>query len=184
MGYKAKGNVELTSTVVMDELVVTNFQNFLDKNNLTINKINYNGQLTLNLDNKNAFKVLIAFAGFDLSDCEFRFASKLGTDEIYHSLSLAGNWNDHKVRIVLEYFASVGMGIIGDTGEDNLNWEYQADFRSGFLRGEVPSGKILDLNEKTNTLEKIAKIIGLSVEDLTQMVESGEFARRNIFSRV
>ena len=188
MGYTAKGSVELTSTVKMDGLVIDEFESFLKKNKLTVEDINDNGQLQLNPENKNAFKVLVAFVGFDLSDCEFKFASKLGTDEIYHALRLNGRWNDHEVRIVLEYFTSLGMGILGEfVGEDGLNWEYKADFRSKVLKEEdlekIPSNEILDLNENANTLEKIAKIIGLSVEDLTLMVDSGEFAHRNIFSR-
>jgi len=188
MGYTAKGSVELTSTVKMDELVISEFESFLKKNKLTVGDINDNGQLKLNSENKNVFKVLVAFAGFDLSDSAFKFASKLGTDEIYHALSINGRWNDYEVRIVLEYFASLGMGILGEfAGEDGLNWEYKADFRSRVLKEEdlekVSNSEVLDLNENANTLEKIAKIIGLSVEDLTRMVDSGEFASRNIFSR-
>lgn len=182
MGYGAKGRVELTSTKEIDELVAEHISDFLLKNKHVAKEIKH---LEEDFEGVSTLKRLFDFAGFDLSDSSFEYVINKEPETLLHTLRLSGNWNDIKVLPVLEYLASLGMGIFGEfQGEDGLTWEYNAEFNSKVLKesSTLALSKINESAVKAETLDKVASIIGVTSEELTRMVESGEFAHRVILS--
>ena len=185
MGYRAKGRVELISTKEIDELVIAKLSDFLETNKFKLAKLNSEG---LHDDKKNTLRVLVAFAGFDLSDSDFGYvlsgtdypnAEKLG--QIMHTIRLTDVWEDQKGQAVLDYFASLGMGVYGDfEGEDGLEWAYTADFGKGTLvenfLESISTNELDDLKKKAALLDKLLSILGVTVEELTDIVESEGFA--------
>lgn len=187
MGYKAKGRVELISTKEIDELVIAKLSDFLETNKFKLAELNSEG---LHDDKKNVLRVLVAFAGFDLSDSDFGYVLS-GTDypkaeelgQIMHTIRLTDVWEDQKAQAVLDYFASLGMAIYGEfEGEDGIEWDYTADFGQGSLAENflesVPTNELDDLNKSNVILNEIASIIGVSRNQLVEIVEAGEFKYR------
>lgn len=191
MGYNTKGRVELTSNKEIDDLVVTKYPEFLEKNNFTTKDIEQESHMGSDFGNPgNALKRLVAFAGFNTHDSSFGYVLDVNQtpETIIHTIRMDGNYDAQRVEAVLNYFADLGMGVYGEfEGEDGIEWELVADFGDkllveNFLQ-KVSTREITSLNKSTETLNKIASIVGVTTEELVGMVDSGEFAHRTIFSK-
>lgn len=192
---RVTGQAELQSTIEIEKLIVINFPKFLIDNNLTIEDLKKGPQFRPYETSKDSvLKQLVAFAGFDIHRSKFNIAIKNQPGSFKHVLSMNANFGSSfdpnfqvvsfylELQIVLDYFASLGMGVVAEF-QDYMNdkWAYEAESDSKNLMIEdfvsIKNSAYQEAKRKSEILDNIASIINLTVEELEELIKSGEFAR-------
>jgi hypothetical protein len=165
MTYAARGHVDLASTPEIEIELENSRARFILTSDLTADEITdfKRQQGSTRVD-------LARFAGFDISDSDFSNGPVDENGRFYHSLRFDGSYDDHRMSLVVEHFASLGMGVYGDLmGEDGLNWVFEAEFGSRDLANDnlvsIRSERLKIYQEREALLVKAAEALQQCLEE-------------------
>lgn len=190
MSNRATGILEITSTVELDELAFSEMTQFLSEEEMNSPIAGFIKLVGVTLTDTplDAIKKLVLYAGFNIAKATFATPYKFSENQIIHLLKYDNEWNENRVQLIIQFFASLGMGIFSEFFPENEPKKgYHAIFGSKEVVEDSRSNLEVGLDaiaHKARLLEKIAVYVNLIPSELTMLGETDKFSKAETLDEI